>query len=202
MGGTPPIVATPPQAELKVDMQSPMRMIVTAGLAVLLLASCQAETSSEPVSVPEATTSTVATALSTTTTAPDPTTTTAAPTITTVATTTTAAVPPPDADPFPPEEILGTWRSGISFITFFESGALEVRERPGEFPYERGAWEIDGAILRLTSDPGGVCNPGSVGRYWIRWADDRSRILATTIEDPCNGREQNVRTGFPPATED
>lgn len=168
--------------------------------AVLLIASCQEGTSSEPVSVPERT-STVPTSLSATTTAPDPTTTTEAPT-TTATTTTTIPVPPPDADPFPPEEILGTWRTGLSFITFYESGALEVRERPDLSPYERGTWEIDGATLSLTSDPGGVCNPGIVGQYWIRWADDRSRILATTIEDACRSREQNVRSGFPPVTED
>lgn len=180
----------------------PMMMIVTAALAALLTTGCQAETSSETVSVAEQTTSTVATTLSTPATAADTTTTTVAPTSTTAATTTTAAVPPPGAEPFPPEEILGTWGTGLSFITFYESGALEVREGPGESPYERGTWEIDGAILSLTSDPGGVCNPGIVGRYWIRWSDDRSRILATTIEDSCGGREQNVRTGFPPVTED
>jgi hypothetical protein len=130
------------------------------------------------------------------TTPPDPTATTAAPT------SKADAAPPPDANPFPPDEILGTWRSGLSYITFYESGALEVRETPDVSPYERGRWEIDGAILSLTSDPGGVCDSRIVGRYWIRWADDRSRILATTIEDACETREQFVRTGFPPVTDD
>lgn len=190
------------EGQFKEGTESPMRKTITAAIAVLLIASCQQErTSSEPVSVSEPT-STVAASITTTTTAPDPTPTPAAPTSTTAATTTTAAVPPPDADPFPPEQIVGTWRTGLSYITFYESGALEVRERPDTSPYERGTWEIDGAILSLTSDPGGVCNPGIVGRYWIRWADDRSRILATTIEDACGAREQNVRTGFPPVAED
>jgi hypothetical protein len=180
---------------------SPMRKTLTYAIAVLLIASCQDQTSSEQVSVPESTL-TVPTSISSTTTAPDPSTTSEPPTSTTAMTTTTTVVPPPDADPFPPEEILGTWRAGTSFVTFFESGALEVRERPDLSPYERGTWEIDGAVLILGSDPGGVCNPGIVGRYWIRWADDRSRILATTIEDKCNPREGNVRNGLPPVTED
>jgi hypothetical protein len=107
-------------------------------------------------------------------------------------------LPPVGAEPFPPEEFVGTFRTGLDFITFYESGALEVRETLDDAPFERGTWEIDGAELRLTSNPGqNVCHPSIVGRYWIRWSDDRARILATTIEDRCFDRELRVRNGLP-----
>ena len=167
-----------------------MRVFAVVFIAVTL-GSCTSTTTDG--SAPEGSSTTTTTTTSTT-----PTSTAA----TTVPTTTTTTIPPGPDVPFPPEDLVANpWRVGLYFMEFDLDGTYEVMERPDVDPFEGGTWELDGARLTVTTaDSQGGCRPGAVGSYWLSWADDRSRINVTLIDDRlCSERAlRMVNGGLPP----
>ncbi|HVR31940.1 MAG TPA: hypothetical protein VMS74_04430 [Acidimicrobiia bacterium] len=169
------------------------RMRVSAVLFIVLtLGACTSTTTDG--SAPESPSTTTTTVPLTTTSATAP--------ATTAPTTSTTTIPPGPDEPFPPEDLVANpWRVGLYFMEFGLDGTYEVGERPDVDPFEGGTWELDGAQLTMTTaDSDGGCRPGAVGSYWLSWADDRSRINVTLIDDRlCSERAlRMVNGGLPP----
>lgn len=164
--------------------------------AALTLGACTSATTDESPSEPSSTTTTTVPVTTTSSTTPTST------TSTTVPTTTTTSIPPGPDEPFPPDDLVAnTWRVGLYFLQFVQDGTFEVRERPDTDPFDWGTWELDGAQLVMTTAETvrEGCRPGAVGRYWLAWADNRSRINVTLIDEPCSDRARDmVNGGLPP----
>lgn len=169
--------------------------VVALLVSALILGACTGTTTDGSAPEPSSTTTTTAPAFTTSSTAPATTAATIAPT------TSTSSIPPGPDEPFPPEDLVANpWRVGLYFLYFEADGTFEVRERPAMDPFDWGTWELDGAELTMTTaDSQFGCRPGAVGRYWFSWADDRSRINVTLIDDPCSERSlRMVNGGLPP----
>lgn len=98
--------------------------------------------------------------------------------------------------------LLRTGRDGIRAVVLAFRVGWSVRGvRTSRDGSVRLGNKLDGAQLGMTTSHTARegCRPGEVGRYWLSWADDRSRIDVTLIDDPCSERaDRMVNRGLPP----
>lgn len=183
--------------------QVAVRALSVVGVVVLgmLVAGCSEDAAETPTtSAPPEATTTITTE-PTTTRPPTTSTSSSSTTTTTEAPASTTTLIDADADPFPPELLIGTWELNSGYILEFrDDGQWQIADRDTlDDPFDHGSYEVEAATLVIATAPtvDDGCEPGDTGYYQLSAPDD-GEIDLEPVDDPCTARLGDFRWGLTP----